>query len=74
MTYKYRKKYLMFKIVKTESSNLHIKRITEKINQVFQGIDKIRDQKNDEDFYAKFSMKLEAVPVAQKPRLVAYYP
>jgi len=74
MTYKYRKKYLMFKIVKTESFNLHIKRITEKINQVFQGIDKIRDQKNDEDFYAKFSMKLEVVPVAQKPRLVAYYP
>lgn len=25
------------------------------------------------NFYAKFSMKLEMVPVAQKPRPVAYY-
>ena len=59
--------------VKTESSNPDIKRITEKFNHVFQGIGKISDRKNDEDFYAKFSMKLEVVPVAYKPRLVAYY-
>lgn len=61
------------KTVKTESSNPDIKRITEKFNHVFQGIGKISDWKNDEDFYAKFSMKLEVVPVAYKPRLVAYY-
>lgn len=62
------------KTVKKESSKPDIRRITEKFNQVFQGIDKIRDQKNDhEDFYAKFSMIPEVVPVTQKPRPVAYY-
>lgn len=45
------------KTVKRESPN-------SEINHVFQGIGKIRDKKNDEDFYAKFSMKPEEVPVA----------
>ena len=61
------------KTVKRESPNPEIKKITEKFNHVFQGIGKIRDKKNDEDFYAKFSMKPEAVSVAQKPTPVAYY-
>ena len=61
------------KTVKRESPNPEIKKITEKFAHIFQGIGKIRDKKNDQDFYAKFSMKPEAVPVAQKPRPVAYY-
>ena len=31
------------------------------------------DIKNGKEFYAKFSMRPEAVPVAQRPRPVAYY-
>ena len=61
------------KTVKRESPNPEIKKITEKFDHVFQGIGKIRDKKNDKDFYAKFSRKPEAVPVAQKPRPVAFY-
>ena len=50
-----------------------IKDIADRYSHVFQGIGKIRDNKNGQDFYAKFSMRPEAVPVAQKPRPVAYY-
>ena len=49
------------------------KNITDRYSHIFQGIGEIRDNKNGEDFYAKFSMRPEAVPVAQKPRPVAYY-
>ena len=47
-------------------------KIHEKFSDIFKGIGKIRD-KNDEDFYAKFSMKPEEIPMAQRPRPVAYY-
>ena len=47
-------------------------KIHEQFSDIFKGISKIRD-KNDEDFYAKFSMKPEEIPVAQRPRPVAYY-
>ena len=50
-----------------------IKEITDQYCDVFKGIGKIRDNKNGKDFYAKFSMRPEAVPVAQRPRPVAYY-
>ena len=50
-----------------------IKEITDPYSDVFKGIGKIRDIKNGKDFYAKFSMRPEAVPVAQRPRPVAYY-
>ena len=60
------------KTVKRESPNREIKKTTEKFDHVFQGIGKIRDKKNDQDFYATFSVKPEAVPVAEKPRPVAY--
>ena len=53
--------------------NSGIKKINKQISGTFKGIDKIRDNKNDEDFYAKFSMKPEATPVAQRPRPAAYY-
>ena len=33
----------------------------------FNGIGNIRDVKNDKNFYTKFTMKPEAVPVTQKP-------
>lgn len=50
-----------------------IKEITDKYSDVFKGIGKMRDIKNGKEFYAKFSMRSEAVPVAQRPRPVAYY-
>lgn len=40
---------------------------------VSRDIGRIRDVKNNEEMYVKFSMKPEAVPIAQKPRPVAYY-
>lgn len=53
--------------------NPEIKKITGQFSNVLKGIGKVRDNKNDKDFYAKFRMKTEAVPVAQTPRSVAYY-
>ena len=50
-----------------------IKEITNRYKQVFNGIGKIRDIKNDKNFYTKFTMKPEAVPVTQKPQPIAYY-
>ena len=50
-----------------------IKEITDQYSDVFKGIGKIRDIKNGKEFYAKLSMRPEAVPVAQRPRPVAYY-
>ena len=51
-----------------------IKEINDQYGDVFKGIGKIRDIKNGKEFYAKFShMRPEEVPVAQRPRLVAYY-
>ena len=50
-----------------------IKEITDQSSDVFKGIGKIRDIKNGKEFYAKLSVRPEAVPVAQRPRPVAYY-
>ena len=47
--------------------------IVNRHNKVFEGIGKIYDYKNDKEFYARFNMKPEAAPVAQKPRPVPYY-
>ena len=50
-----------------------IKEITDRYKQVFNCIWKIRDIKNNKNLYTKFTMKPEAVPIAQKPRPIAYY-
>ena len=50
-----------------------INKITDQYSVIFKGIGKIRDIKNGKEFYAKFSMRQEAVPVAQRPRPVACY-
>ena len=50
-----------------------IKEITDQYSDVSKGIGMIRNVKNGKEFYAKFSMRPEAVPVAQRPRQVAYY-
>ena len=47
---------------------LEIKEVTDQYSDVFKGIGKIRDIRNGKEFYAKFSMRPEAVPVAQRPR------
>ena len=49
-----------------------IKEVTDGHSQIFQGIGKIRDNKNVYDFYLKVSMKPGARQVAQKPRPHAY--
>ena len=64
--------------VKSVSYNLQkqpaeISQLLEKYQGVFQGIGKITDKKNSNDFTVKFSMKPDAVSVAQKPRPVPYY-
>lgn len=56
------------KVLKSE-----IKERTDQYGDVFKGIGKIRNLKNGKEFYGKFSMRPEAVPVAQRPRPVAYY-
>ena len=53
--------------------NPEIKASTDRYSDVFKGIGKIRDIKNGKEFYAKFSMRPVAAPVAQKPRPVAYF-
>ena len=41
--------------------------------EIFDGIGLIRDKINDREIYAKFNMKENVTPVAQKARPVAYY-
>lgn len=43
-----------------------------KYENVFKGIGKIRDVKNNKDIFGKFNM-IDTEPVTQKPRHVAYY-
>ena len=50
-----------------------IETILQQHEEVFKGIGKIFDTKNNKDFFVKFSMKAEATPVAQKPLPVLYY-
>ena len=57
---------------KQEMSELEC--IIKKHDNVFHGIGKIFDKKNNEEFLVKFSMKPDATPTAQKPRPVPYYP
>ena len=40
------------KAVRKKKPNPEIKTINEQFSDTFKGIDKIRDNKNDEDFYA----------------------
>ncbi|XP_038054673.1 uncharacterized protein LOC119726895 [Patiria miniata] len=60
-------------ISNTTTARQQTQKIVEKYKRVFQGIGLIRDVKSDTDIFAKFNMKPEAAPVAQKPRPVAYY-
>ena len=69
--------------IPTQISNIHavgtrishegIKEITSKFSSIFEGIGKIMDNKSNKELYVQFSMKPDAVPVAQRPRPVPYY-
>lgn len=61
------------KSVKDNKAKSEIDKILSKYDELFQGIGKIFDKKNNEEFLVKFSMKADATPVAQKPRPVPYY-
>ena len=60
-------------VARDETMRCQISAITDKYSHIFDGIGKIEDTKNNKEIYAKFSMKQEAVQIAQKPRPVAYY-
>ena len=60
-------------VAENTTAPVQIEEITEKFSQVFKGIGMIKDIKKGKEIFDKFSMKPEAVPVAQKPRPVAYY-
>lgn len=55
------------------SAKQEIAKLLDKHANVFEGIGRIRDIKNDTELYVKFNMNPEAAPVAQKPRPVAYH-
>ena len=64
---------LAIKSVVDSKVNSDIEKILKQHDKVFNGIVKIFDVKNNEDFLVKFSMSPDAAPVAQKPRPVPYY-
>ena len=64
---------MAIKSVLDSKLNSEIEKILNQHDKVFNGIVKIFDVKNNEDFLVKFSMKPDAAPVAQKPRPVPYY-
>jgi hypothetical protein len=57
----------------TEKRKTEMTEILDEFGSVFEGIGKIRDNKNDSELYVKFNMKPGVAPVAQKPRQVPYY-
>ena len=59
--------------VKQESGKQAMKIIIDQYNRLFQGIGRIRDNKNNKEIYGQFHMKPEAIPVTQKPRPIPYY-
>ena len=57
----------------TEKRKTEMTEILDEFGSVFEGIGKIKDNKNDSELYVKFNMKPGVAPVAQKPRQVTYY-
>jgi hypothetical protein len=57
----------------TEKRKTEMTEILDAFRSVFEGIGKIRDNKNDSELYVKFNMKPGVAPVAQKPRQIPYY-
>ena len=67
-----------------EISNIHavdkqvtlkqeIETMTRTFSNIFEGIGRVRDIKNDKELYVQFSIKENAVPIAQRPRHVPFY-
>ena len=61
------------KSVLDDKAQSDLERILQQHDEVFKGIGKIFEKKNNEELLVKFSMKLDATPIAQKPRPVPYY-
>ena len=64
---------LAIKSVVDSKVNSEVEKILKQHDKVFNGIGKIFDVTNNEDFLVKLSMKPDAAPVAQKTRPVPYY-
>jgi hypothetical protein len=54
----------------TEKRKTEMTEILDEFGSVFEGIGKIRDNKNDNELYVKVNMKPGIAPVSQKPRQV----
>ena len=61
------------KSVSNSKAKSDIETILKQYEEMFNGIGKIFNTKNNKDFLVKFSMKADASPVAQKPRPDPYY-
>ena len=55
------------------SARQEITQLLNKHSKVFEGIGRIRDNRNDKELFVKFNIKPDAAPVAQTPKPVAYY-
>ena len=61
------------KSILDDKARSNLEKILQRYEEVFKGIGKIQDKKNNDEFLVKFSMKPEAAPIAQKPHPVPYY-
>ena len=61
------------KVQKVTAIPTSVQEILQEHPEVFKGIGKIHDNRNNREVYARFHMRPEAAPVAQKPRQVPYY-
>ncbi|CAC5366630.1 unnamed protein product [Mytilus coruscus] len=57
----------------TENGKTEMTQILNEFDSIFEGIGKIRDNRNDSKLCVKFNMKPGVAPIAQKPRQVPYY-
>ena len=60
------------KSVLDDKAKSDLEKILQQYDDVFKGIGKIFDKKNNEEFLVNFSMKLDATPITQKPHPVPY--
>ena len=61
------------KSIRKTPGQQEIDSIITKYHQLFEGIGKIADKKNNKEIYGRFLMKPEAIPVTQRPRPVPYH-
>ena len=53
------------KSILDDKARSNLEKILQRHEEVFKGIEKIHDKKNNDEFLVKFSMKPDAAPIAQ---------